>query len=236
MSRRRARERWMKRMEAAGRRAAGRQCTLAVHSQCGRHVLSPPQRPQRQSRLSVGRLSAAPGSPTSGPLGWRWGLAGWGLGDGQGPACPSAAAQVWRLQNPLPPGVSTAGSGGEGWLWFLDVGASASDPREPAQPRPGTLSWRSVRKAKAKGRGVPVTTGGHRSCGLPGPPASPRSLVGPPWLPPAGCGRGSGCRAGGPGVPKDQEKKASRSCPHLRPQLAKGGEKKPPGKCRETFI
>lgn len=44
MSRRRARERWMKRMEAAGRRAAGRQCTLAVHSQCGRHVLSPPQR------------------------------------------------------------------------------------------------------------------------------------------------------------------------------------------------
>lgn len=67
-------ERWMQRDGGQrGGQVAGRQCTLAIHSHCGRHMaLSPPSGPQRQSRLSVGRLQAAPGSPTSGrpPGGW----------------------------------------------------------------------------------------------------------------------------------------------------------------------
>lgn len=86
---------WMKRMEPAGR-AGGRQCALAVHSHCGRHtVCLRPSGPQRQSRLSVGRLSAAPGSPTSGPLGpanlsrvagGSW--LGWGRGVGRAASSP----------------------------------------------------------------------------------------------------------------------------------------------------
>lgn len=201
MSGRRARERWMKRMEAAGRRAAGRQCTLAVHSQCGRHVLSPPQRATAAKQAKCRQTFGSTWVPHIRSPGVAVG-AGWlGTRGRTGASLPFCGCSGVEAPGPAAPGVSTAGSHREGWLWFLDVGASASDPREPAQPRPGTLSWRNVRKAKAKGRGVPVTTGGHRSRGLPGPPASPRSLAGPPWLPPAGCSGGSGCRAGGPGVP-----------------------------------
>lgn len=51
-----------------GRRGqAGRQCTLAIIHIAGVTWLClRPSGPQRQSRLSVGRLSTAPGSPTSG--------------------------------------------------------------------------------------------------------------------------------------------------------------------------
>jgi hypothetical protein len=56
-------ERWMKQAgEAGGAGRSSRQCTLAIR----RHMVVCPSEPQRQSRLSVGRLSTAPGSPTSG--------------------------------------------------------------------------------------------------------------------------------------------------------------------------
>lgn len=228
MSGRRARERWMKRMEAAGRRAAGRQCTLAVHSQCGRHVLSPPQRATAAKQAKCRQTFGSTWVPHIRSPGVAVG-AGWlGTRGRTGASLPFCGCSGVEAPEPAAPGVSTAGSRGEGWLWFLDVGASASDPREPAQPRPGTLSWRSVRKAKAKGRGVPITTGATGpvvSQGLPPPLRAWRAaLAASRWL-----WRGIGLQGRG-------TRDASRSCPHLRPQLAKGGEQKPPGICRGTFI
>lgn len=121
----------------AGRRAAGRQCTLAIHSHCGRHtVCLRPSGPQRQSRLSVGRLSTAPGSPTSGPLGVAvLGAQGWT--GGQLSLLQTAFPGPFRCGDSRtlfhPEGVSTAGSdGGRAGSGFLGVRSAASDPRKPA--------------------------------------------------------------------------------------------------------
>lgn len=85
---------------------------------------APPSGPQRQSRLSVGRLWAAPGSLPSGPLGLAnlssgraragWGRDGgwtWGQLSLRAVGVLPGAAQVWRLQNSLPPGFSTGRAG-----------------------------------------------------------------------------------------------------------------------------
>lgn len=148
-------ERWMQRDGGQrGGQVAGRQCTLAIHSHCGRHMaLSPPSGPQRQSRLSVGRLQAAPGSPTSGrpprglaelSRGWAGGWLGRGTGLDTGPAFPSrgglpGAAQVWSLQNSLLPSIlCRRGWAGSGFLevWNVHIGPQKASSGPQPNPAP----------------------------------------------------------------------------------------------------
>lgn len=102
-------ERWMQQAREAGRAGRGRQAVHTCdHSHCDvTWFCLRPSGPQRQSRLSVGRLSTAPGSPTSGLLGvGQFGqggtrVAGWGkdmgLGKGSG-IFPSKNTLPWPLR------------------------------------------------------------------------------------------------------------------------------------------
>ena len=96
-------------------------------------VLSPPSGPQRQSRLSVGRLLAAPGSPASGrppstlglgqsEQGAGRGLAGLGVGVGWGVGL-LRCGDSGSLSHP----------GFLVWLWVSGCleRLSALDPRKP---------------------------------------------------------------------------------------------------------
>lgn len=150
-------ERWGQRDGGwRGGQAAGRQCTLAIHSHCGRHmVLSPPSGPQRQSRLSVGRLLAAPGSPASGRPPSTLGLGQSEQGGGQGAGWAGGRGVGWDVgllrcgdSSSVPhPGFSL-------WLWVSGcLECLHWIPESQEWPEPGTARWKNVWKAKSQKKG-----------------------------------------------------------------------------------
>lgn len=201
-------------MEAsgAGGRAAGRQCTLAIHSHCGRHMVClRPSGPQRQSRLSVGRLLTAPGSPTSGPLGLAnlsrvagGGWLGWGHGVGHVSAFPCRDSlprvpQVWRLPELFPT---------QDFLGFWMLECPHQLPESQWEPYPSTMRWMRGFEGKSQKLGVPTPKWTHELLWSPRtlpPPA--RSLTSPPRLPPtvAAVGSGQGLQGRGRRGSEDQE-------------------------------
>lgn len=132
-----------------GRRGqAGRQCTLAIIHIAGVTWLClRPSGPQRQSRLSVGRLSTAPGSPTSGLPGVgqfeQGGAEGCWLGGGGGglgmrpgifPSCHSGVQtpEIFPIQrNSQPAGAAAGGR----TLGFWTPTTSTPEPRKPGAAR-----------------------------------------------------------------------------------------------------
>lgn len=96
--------------------------------------------------------------------------------------------------------------------------------------RPGTLSWRSVRKAKAKRRGVPVPTGGPQ---IPWPPRALPPPLGA-WQARPGCVplAVAGDRAAGQGDQEPKDRDSELSTPEATACQGRG-EKAPTEKPRE---
>lgn len=152
-------------------------------------VLSPPSGPQRQSRLSVGRLLAAPGSPASGRPPSTLGLGQSEQGGGQGAGWAGGgrgAAQVWRLRLSLPPRVPGLALG----FWMSGTSVCIGSQKARSSLNPAPRDGRMFGKQKAKIKGVSPTKEM-----LTGSPWSPETL--PYLLLPQACGPALASSQGG---------------------------------------
>lgn len=210
-------------MEAGGAgQAGGRQCTLAIHSQCGRHmVLSPPQWATAAKQAKGRQTFTAPGSPTQAPPGLAnlsrvagRGWLGWGHGTGW-PAFPSRNI----LPGLLRCGDSRTLSHPEGFSTgrvqqrraapgFRLPGRSTSDPRKPGAAQTQHLEMEEGLDSQSRKPGVLCTQETPIILGSRDPPLPlPRARLACPGCLPGGAGllkpglRGKGSRRGS----QDQE-------------------------------
>lgn len=141
-------ERWMQR--DGGRRAggqAGRQCTLATHSHCGRHMVGSAQwataAKQAKCRQTLGSAWVPPIRPPGAGQSEQRAGKGW-LGSGRGldvgPAFPPSSGCPSRgcsgVETPKLSPTRILHWQGRAGFGFPDKGRSMSDPRASSGPNP----------------------------------------------------------------------------------------------------